>query len=100
MNRTRDADPEPNFKDEDMYGDLAKSFLQVDCLEQEKILEASGFHVMQAKGMRGCVQKQTEAAIQCRSSEVPHAERDYVIVRGYAQNLPLPHYGGNQQGEI
>jgi hypothetical protein len=74
MNRTRYADPEPDFQDEDMSGDLAKSFLQGDCLEQEKIKEASGVHVVQAKGMRGYVQKQTEAAIECRSSKVPHGD--------------------------
>jgi hypothetical protein len=49
MNRTRDADPEPDFQDEYMSGDLAKSFLQGECLEQEKILEAAGFDVMQEK---------------------------------------------------
>jgi hypothetical protein len=100
MNRTQDTDPEPDFQDEDMSGDLANSFLQEDCLEQEKILEAAGFRVMQVKGMRVYVQKQTEAAIQCRPSEVPHAEREYFIVCDYAQNLPLPHYGGENPGEI
>jgi hypothetical protein len=100
MNRTRDADPEPDFHHEDMSGDLAKSFLQGDCLDQEKILEAAGFHLMQEKGLCEYVHKQIEAAIQCSSSEVPHAEREYVIVCGYAQNLPLPHYGGEQPGEI
>jgi hypothetical protein len=50
--------------------------------------------------MRGYVQKQTEAAIQCRSSEVPHDEREYVIIGDYAQNLPFPQYGGEQPVDI
>jgi hypothetical protein len=100
MNQTRDADHEQHFQDEDMSRDLAKSFLQGYCLDQEKILESAGFHAMQVKGMRGYVQKQTEAAIQCRSSEVPHAESEYIIVCDYAKNLPLPHYGGKQPGVI
>jgi hypothetical protein len=31
---------------------------------------------------------------------VPHKDRDYVLVCDYAQNMPLPHYGGEQPGEI
>jgi hypothetical protein len=55
---------------------------------------------MQAKGMRGHVQKQVEAAIQCRSSEVTHAEREYVTVCDYAKKLQLPQYGSEQPDEI
>jgi hypothetical protein len=57
MNGAQYSDPEPDFQDEDMYGYLTKSFVQGDCLEQEKIIEAAGFHGMQVKGKHGYVQK-------------------------------------------
>jgi hypothetical protein len=50
--------------------------------------------------MRGYVHQKTAAGIECRTSEVSHQDREYVIVCDYAQNLPLPHYGGEQPGEI
>jgi hypothetical protein len=90
----------PLFKDDDVVGEMAKSFLGSDCIEQETILEAAGNHVRQAKGMRHFVQHATESAVRCRNEEVPHADREYVIVCDYAQNMPLPHYGGEQPGEI
>jgi hypothetical protein len=68
------------FKDDEIVGDLAKSFLSGYCLEQERILEEAGYHVKQSKGMRGYVQQQTAARIECRTSEVPHQDREYVIV--------------------
>jgi hypothetical protein len=34
------------------------------------------------------------------NEEVPHADRKYVIVCDYAHNMPLPHDGGEQPGEI
>jgi hypothetical protein len=88
------------FKDDGIIDDIAKSFLTEDCLDQERILEAAGHHVLQAKGMRYYIQKATEAAVLCRSLEVVHKDREYVIVCDYAQNMPLPHYGGEQPGEI
>jgi hypothetical protein len=50
--------------------------------------------------MRGYVQAATERAKQCRENEVPHKERDYVLVCDYAQNMLLPYYGGEQPGEV
>jgi hypothetical protein len=50
--------------------------------------------------MRGYVQAATERAKQCRNNEVPHKDREYVIVCDYAQNIPLSHYGGEKPGEI
>jgi hypothetical protein len=88
------------FKDDEIVDELAKSFLTGDCLEQEWILEAAGNHVDQAKGMRHYVQEWTEIATQCFNKEVPHHDSEYVIVCNYAQNLPLPHYRGDQPGEI
>jgi hypothetical protein len=95
-----DQDQDAAFKDDEIVVELAKSFLTGDCLEQERILEAAGNHVHQAKGMRHYVQERTVIATQCRNEEVPHHEREYVIVYDYAPNLPLPHYGGEQTGEI
>jgi hypothetical protein len=80
--------------------ELVTSFLTGDCLEQERILEAAGNHAHQAKGMRHYIQERTAIAIKRRNEEVPHHEREYVIVCDYAQNLPLPHCGGEQPGEI
>jgi hypothetical protein len=50
--------------------------------------------------MHGYVQAATERAKQCRDNEVPHKDRDYVLVCDYAQNMPLPHNSGEQPGEI
>jgi hypothetical protein len=50
------------------------------CLEQERILEADGFRIAQAKGMRDYVQAATERAKQCHDNKVPHKDRDYVLV--------------------
>jgi hypothetical protein len=90
----------PLFKDDDVVGEMAKSFLGDDCIEQENILEAAGNHVRQAKGIRHFVQHATEYVVHCRCEEVPHADREYVIVCDYAQNTRLPHCGGEQPGEI
>jgi hypothetical protein len=70
----------PLFKDDDVVGEMANSFLDDDCIEQETILEAAGNHVCQAKGMRHFVQHTTESAVHYRNEEVPHADREYVIV--------------------
>jgi hypothetical protein len=103
-----DSEVEAASDDEDVLVDKddIKTFVSDDvgcvdsCLEQERILEADGFHIAQAKGMRGYVQAATECAKQCRDNEVPHKDRGYVLVCDYAQNMPLPHYGGEQPGEI
>jgi hypothetical protein len=57
----------PLFKDDDVVGEMAKSFFGDDCIEQEKILEASCNHVRLAKGMRHFVQHATESAVLCRN---------------------------------
>jgi hypothetical protein len=90
----------PLFKDDDVVGEMAKSFLGEDCIERETILEVAGNHVCQAKGMRHFVQHATESAVHCRNEEVTHADREYFIVCYYVRNMPLPHYGGEQPGEI
>jgi hypothetical protein len=83
----------PLFKDDDVVGEMANSFLGDDCIEQEKIMEAAVNHVRQAKGMRHFLQHATESAVHCCCEEVPHADREYIIVCDYAQNMKLPHYG-------
>jgi hypothetical protein len=88
------------FKDDGIIDDIARSFLTEDCLDQERILQAAGQHVLQAKGMRYYIQKETEAAILCRSLEVVHNYQEYVIMCDYVHNMPLQHYGGEQPGEI
>jgi hypothetical protein len=93
-------DQDAAFKDDEIVDELAKSFITGDCLEQERILEAAGNHVHQAKGMRHYVQERTAISTQCRNEEVPHHEREYVIVCDYSQNLPLQHYRGEQPEEI
>jgi hypothetical protein len=89
------------FDKDDIKTFVADDVVCVDsCIEQERILEANGFHISQAKGMRDYVQAETERAKQCRDTEVPHKELDYVLLCNYVQNMPLPHYGGEQPGEI
>jgi hypothetical protein len=66
-------------------------------LKQELILEAAGFHIAQAKVMRGYIQSATECTQQCRENKVPHNDRNYVLVCKYAQNILLPHYDSGTQ---
>jgi hypothetical protein len=49
--------------------------------------------------MRGLVQLKTQLAIQSLLDQKRHPERDRMDVCEFAQNLPLPHYGGEQPGE-
>jgi hypothetical protein len=93
-------DEDSAFKDDEIVDELSSSFLNGDCLEQERILKAAGNHFHQAKGMRKYVQERTAIATQYRNEEVSHHERECVIMWDYAQNLPLPHYGGEQPAEI
>jgi hypothetical protein len=65
-------------------------------LKQEWILEAAGYHIAYAKGMSGYVQSATECTKQWCNNEVPHKDRDCVIVFDYAQNKPMLHYGDEQ----
>jgi hypothetical protein len=58
------------FKDDEIMDYLVKYFLYGDCLEQERILEDDGWHVKQAKGIRGYARQRTVAGIECRTSEV------------------------------
>jgi hypothetical protein len=95
------SDDEAAYDGEALFDkDGIKTFVPDDigcvdsCLEQERILKATGFHISQAKGMCGYVKAATERAKQCRDKEVPHNDREYVRVCDYAQNMPLPHYGG------
>jgi hypothetical protein len=69
-----ESEVEPASDDEDgealVDKDDIKTFVADDvgcvdsCLEQERILEAAGFNIAQAKGMRGYVQAETERAKQ------------------------------------
>jgi hypothetical protein len=86
-----DSEVEAAYDDEDALVDKddIKTFVSdgvgcVDsCLEQEQILEAAGFHIAQAKEVRGYVQAATERAKQCRDNEVPYKDRDYVLACDY-----------------
>jgi hypothetical protein len=68
------------FEDDEIVDDLEKSFLSGNCLEPERILDTDGFHVKQARGMRGYVQQWTAAGFEYSTSEVPYQDRAYVIV--------------------
>jgi hypothetical protein len=70
------------------------------CLEQERIIEATGFHISHAKGIRGFIQAAPAHANQCHNNEVLHKDRNYILVCDYAQNMPLPHYGDEKPIEI
>jgi hypothetical protein len=74
-------DQDAVFKDDEIVDEFTESFLTGDCLEQERILEADGNHVHQAKGMCHYVQERTTIATQCRNEEVPHHERLCECVR-------------------
>jgi hypothetical protein len=88
------------FKDDIIVDDLSNSFLTAYCIDQERILEAAGNHVVQENGVRHYVQEATEADIMCLSFEVLHKDRECVIVCDYAHNMPLPHYGDEGPGDI
>jgi hypothetical protein len=94
-----------DIDDEDKYAPPRKAaavdandFLIDDCIQQETILEGAGYHAMQAKAMRAYVQGAKSAACKCHDDEVAHVQREYTIVCEYAQNLNMPHYGGEQPG--
>jgi hypothetical protein len=61
---------------------------------------AAHHHVHQSRSMRGLVQLKTQLAIQSLLDLKRHPERDHMVVCDFAQNLPLPHYGGEQPGEM
>jgi hypothetical protein len=50
--------------------------------------------------MRGLIQFKMKMAIDSVIDVCLHIDRDRVIVFDLAQNLPLPHFGGEQPGEI
>jgi hypothetical protein len=64
------------------------------------MLEAVGFHVIQAKGMLQYVQQCTQSALEWRVNEVPQKDSNSAIVCDYAQNTPLSHYDDGKPGEI
>jgi hypothetical protein len=73
------SDGEALFDKDDIKTVVADDVGCVDSsLEQERILEATGFHIAQAKVMSGYVQAATERAKQCCDTEVPYKDRDYV----------------------
>jgi hypothetical protein len=96
-----DNERHAEFKEgEDEVSNLAKSLLTSDCIRQESVLEAVGFHVTQARAMRGMVQYRTQEASESLIVLKRHDTRDRVLVCDYAQNVNYPHYGGEQPGEI
>jgi hypothetical protein len=50
--------------------------------------------------MRELVQLKTQRSIQSLLDQKRHPELDRVVVFDFAQNIPLPHYGGKQPGEM
>jgi hypothetical protein len=63
---------------------LAKDLLTSDCIRQEAVLEAAGFHVTQSRAMRGMVQYRTQEAIESLIALKRHDTRGRVIVCDYA----------------
>jgi hypothetical protein len=61
--------------------------LTSDCIHQEAVLEAAGFHVTQSREMRGMVQYRTLEAIESIIPLKRHDTRDRVLVCDYAQNI-------------
>jgi hypothetical protein len=99
--RGNDNEQHAEFKEGvDEVSNLAKSLLTSDCIHQEAVLEAAGFHVTQSRAMRGMIQYRTQEAIDSLISLKRHGTRDRVLVCDYAQNFNYPHYGGEQPGEI
>jgi hypothetical protein len=79
---------------------LAKSLFTSDCVRQEAILEAAGFHVTLARAMRAIVQRWTTEEIESVIALKRHNARNRVLVCDFAQNINFPHYGGEHPGEI
>jgi hypothetical protein len=61
---------------EDEVRNLAKSLLTSDCILQEAVIQADGFHVTQSRAMRGMVQYRTQEAIESLIALKRHATRD------------------------
>jgi hypothetical protein len=85
---------------EENISTLATSFLAGVEHDSEVIIESAHHHVHQSRSMRGLVQLKTQLAIQLLLDQKHHPERDCMVVCDFAQNLPLPHYGSKQPGEI
>jgi hypothetical protein len=99
--RGNDDERHAEFKEgEYEVSNLAKSLLTSDCIRQEAVLEAAGFHVTQSRAMRGMLQYRTREAIESLIALKRHDTRYRVLVCDYAQHVNYPHYGGEQPGEI
>jgi hypothetical protein len=82
-NSDEDEDKERSndFKEgEEEVSHLAKSLLTSDCVRQDAILEAAGFHATQARTMRAIVQRRTTEAIESVIAPKRHNTRDRVLV--------------------
>ena len=66
---------------------------------QETIMEKAAIHAKAAKEMRRLIDDRIKEAHEDATNNVPHAERHYVRVMDYAQNLDIPHFGDEQPGE-
>jgi hypothetical protein len=104
-----DSDSDSNINDEYAYdmeaseenvSALTKSFLAGEEYDTEVIIEAAGHHILQSKSMRAPIQSKTKLAIESVIDEKCHINHGRVIVCDFAQNLPLPHFGGEQPGDI
>lgn len=81
--------------------DLEAAHLDDETIQQEEdeldeFLEQALLHMNGQKQMRDFINQRTEEA-RASSSNV-HAERCFAFVMDYAQNLDLPHFGGEQPG--
>jgi hypothetical protein len=79
---------------------LTTSFLAGVEHDTEFIIESAHHHVHQSRSMRGLFQLKAQLTIQSLLDLKRHPELDRMVVCDFAQNLTLPHYGGEQPGEI
>jgi hypothetical protein len=77
---------------------IAESLLSGNCSEEEGIIQAASYHVEQAKVMRELAQTRAQEAKDDIANCVLHPNTHYCMVRDYAQNLGIPHFGKEQPG--
>ena len=65
----------------------------------ESLVERAADHVRAAQAMRRAIKEREMESQQLYDSNVEHESMSYTVVIDYAQNLDVPHFGGQQPGE-
>ncbi|KAL7558198.1 hypothetical protein ACA910_009421 [Epithemia clementina (nom. ined.)] len=68
-------------------------------VRDEEIIPAAARHVTSAREMRCSIKDRQETSQQLKANNVEHSDMCYMIIIDYAQNMDVPHFGGEQPCE-